>query len=94
MPTRQDGVENRDKVYYSEAIQRKDRSKEKNNKNLPISDEKCTLKTNLTDDVMSHFWSFQKLLSRTLLSCRVIKRRLSAAFGLVSRLFRFAPLKF
>ena len=47
------------------------------------------------DDVMSHFWSFQKLLSRTLVSCRVIKRRLSTAFGLVCRLFAHVhcPLK-
>ena len=48
------------------------------------------------DDVMSLFWLLNKFLGRTLLSCKfhcfVMKRRLSIALGLVSRLFRSSSL--
>ena len=75
----------------------------KNNKTLPIYDDKCTLNTNkrfghVTDEVMSLFWRLNKLSGKTAdyfptnLHCRVMKMRHFSALGLVSRLFRSCSL--
>ena len=77
-------------------------SRKKNNKNLPVDDDKCLYfkheqkylrrSGHVIDDFMFLFWSLKyyevKHCFPVNIHCRVAKRQLSTVLGLVFRLFR------
>ena len=73
----------------------------RNNKNLPIYDEKCTLNLkyskrtdHVTDDVMPLFWSMQKLLDTILLSYKfsLLCDKMSTLYSPQPSLQPFSPI--